>query len=82
MKGEKTAESYADKLNLLDKEALADLFHCSKRQIDCLRERRNLPYVKLGGLVRFDLQEVKRWLMQNMQGLKVEWDEEKMKCLL
>lgn len=61
---EKTAESYADKLNLLDKEALADLFKCSKRQIDYLREKRNLPYVKLGGLVRFDLDCVKKWLQK------------------
>lgn len=64
---EKTAESYADKLNLLDKEALAELFKCSKRQIDYLRERRNLPYVKLGGLVRFDLDCVKAWL-KNQKG--------------
>jgi excisionase family DNA binding protein len=42
--------------NWLTKRQLADHLNCSLRTINNLMRRRILPYLKVGGLVRFDLE--------------------------
>jgi excisionase family DNA binding protein len=46
-------------LGLLDKKALARELSVSARTIDNLMARRAIPYIKVGRLVRFDVQKVK-----------------------
>lgn len=49
-------------MNLLDKKQVAEMLACSVRQIDFLRAEKNLPWVSIGALVRFDRSEVEAWM--------------------
>lgn len=51
-----------DPLGLLDKRSLARELSVSVRTVDNLMARRAIPCVKIGRLVRFDLQRVKAGL--------------------
>jgi excisionase family DNA binding protein len=46
-------------LGLLDKRTLARELSVSPRTVDNLMARRAIPFVKIGRLVRFDVQKVK-----------------------
>ena len=47
---------------ILTKSELARWLHCSTRHIDELRSSANLPFFKLGGLIRFDALKISAWL--------------------
>ena len=55
---------------LLTREEVAKLLNCSLRKVDYLREQDGLPCIKLGALVRFDQDDVFRWLDNRKQGQK------------
>ena len=46
-------------VGLLDKKTLAQELNVSVRTVDNLMARRAIPYIKIGRLVRFDVQKVK-----------------------
>lgn len=48
---------------LVDKTNIAQFLGVSKRQIDNLRKE-GLPFIKLGRLVRFDLNSVHKWIQE------------------
>ena len=54
-----------DSLGLLDKRSLARELNVSVRTIDSLMARRAIPYMKIGRLVRFDLQRVRTALARS-----------------
>lgn len=56
------SERYISVPRILDKKEVALWLRCSVRQVDVLRSNENLPFRKLGGLVRFDAMEVLMWL--------------------
>jgi predicted DNA-binding transcriptional regulator AlpA len=45
---------------LITERELAQLLHCTPRHIFNLRRRRIIPYVKLGGAIRYNADEVER----------------------
>ena len=47
--------------NLIGKRGVAEILGCSVRQVDYLRKR-SLPYIMVGSLVRFDVQQVRKWI--------------------
>jgi excisionase family DNA binding protein len=47
---------------LLTEQQLADLWHTSARHIRRLRVEADLPYIKLGRLIRFDQRDIDHWL--------------------
>ena len=47
--------------NLLTTRELAGHFHCSERHIWIMRKR-GLPHIRVGSLIRYDLDQVRRWL--------------------
>jgi hypothetical protein len=49
---------------LVDKQAIAQLLHCSPTQVDHLRKK-GLPCVKAGNLVRFEPAKVLAWLHES-----------------
>lgn len=51
---------------LMDKRGVAEMLDCSLRQVDALREKDGLPFMKLGGLVKFQREDVQRWLRTKM----------------
>lgn len=59
----------ADVLNcesgLMDKRGVAKKLNCSVRQVDSLREKEGLPFVKLGGSVKFVPEHVDVWIEAN-----------------
>lgn len=48
--------------NLMNKKELADFLRISVRQADYLRSQNSLPWVKIGGGVRFCREDVLKWL--------------------
>jgi len=44
------------------KKEVADYLKVTVRQIDILRERHGLPFVKIGGVIRFRIEDVEKWL--------------------
>ena len=61
----KTPDYIIETLHLVDKEAIAKLLQCSVSQVDVLRQK-GLPFVRLGGCVRFDAGIVKKWIENQM----------------
>ena len=56
---------------LLNKRQIGEYLQCSQRQIDYLREQ-GLPFICLGGRIRFDLDNVKQWVKnREVQNKKV-----------
>ena len=49
---------------LLTREDLTKLFHCSLRHVDNLRNHQGLPWVQVGRQVRFLLEDVLEWLQE------------------
>ena len=47
---------------LLTEQQLADLWHTSARHIRRLRVEADLPYIKLGRLIRFAQRDIDHWL--------------------
>ena len=56
-----------ENVKLLNKKQMGEVLQCSVRQIDYLREKAGLPFVKMGGVIRFDLDSVKQWIKSNEQ---------------
>ena len=52
-------------MKLLTKQQVAEMLACSTRQVDYLRTEQGLPWLALGGCVRFNQDEVETWLVQN-----------------
>ena len=52
---------------LLDKKQMGSVLQCSVRQVDYLREKQGLPFVRIGNLIRFDLESVNQWIRSNEQ---------------
>jgi excisionase family DNA binding protein len=50
---------------LLDTEQVADRLGTSIRHVRRLVDERRIPYVKVGWLLRFDADEIARWLDQH-----------------
>lgn len=49
--------------SLIDDDGLAAyLGHITQRQIRDLRYRRQVPYIKIGNVVRYDLDKIDAWL--------------------
>lgn len=48
--------------NLMTKKQMSEFLSVSPRQLDYLRERNNLPFLKIGGGVRFCREDVLKWL--------------------
>ena len=48
--------------NLMNKKQMSEFLSVSPRQLDYLRERNSLPYLKIGGGVRFCREDVLKWL--------------------
>jgi excisionase family DNA binding protein len=53
---------------LLDYQELADWLHDSVRHLRRLVDENRIPYVKIGRYVRFDPDQVRRWLGENCHG--------------
>lgn len=53
---------------LLDVGGVADYLGTSERHIRRLVAERRVPHVKVGGLVRFNLDDIDRWLAANQRG--------------
>ena len=51
-------------INLIDRTQLAEHLHCSTRQIDYLRNKVGLPYLRIGGMIRFEVPVVEAWLRE------------------
>jgi excisionase family DNA binding protein len=49
-------------VQLLDKRALAIKLSVSRRSVENLMQRRVIPYIRVGGIVRFRLADVERAL--------------------
>ncbi|MGN1275354.1 MAG: helix-turn-helix domain-containing protein [Thermoguttaceae bacterium] len=49
---------------LLTREDLTKLFHCSLRHVDNLRTHQGLPWVQVGRQVHFLLEDVLEWLQE------------------
>ena len=62
MESEKNYAEMASLPGLLTREALAQWLSCSLRQVDELREKAGLPWIKVGRLVRFNQLHVLDWL--------------------
>ena len=52
-------------LQLLTREDLKKLFHCSLRHVDNLRTHQGLPWVQVGRKVFFLLEDVQEWISRN-----------------
>lgn len=50
--------------NLIGKPAVAKMLGCSVRLVDDLRKKKNLPAIRIGGLVKFDPLAIARWRQQ------------------
>lgn len=50
---------------LLTREDLKKLFHCSLRHVDNLRTHQGLPWVQVGRKVFFLLEDVQEWISRN-----------------
>ena len=65
-KERKAAEELIQKFfpvkKLVNKSAIADVLNCSTRQVDYLRENYGLPWIRLGEVIRFDMDDVLTWL--------------------
>lgn len=55
---------------LLDAPAVAEHLGISQRHVKRLVADRRIPYVKVGGLVRFDPADVRDWLERAKIGMK------------
>lgn len=53
--------------NLLDWDAAAQRLGITRRHLRALRERREIPVVKVGRLVRFDPDDLDIWANDNRQ---------------
>ncbi|MDO4574440.1 MAG: helix-turn-helix domain-containing protein [Planctomycetia bacterium] len=47
---------------MMDKKGVADLLGVSVRQVDYLRANEELPYCRMGQLIRFRLEAVEEWI--------------------
>ena len=56
---------------LLTREDLTKLFHCSLRHVDNLRTHQGLPWVQVGRRVCFLLEDVQDWISRNRKAEKV-----------
>ena len=56
---------------LLTREDLKKLFHCSLRHVDNLRTHQGLPWVQVGRKVFFLLEDVQEWISRNRKAEKV-----------
>jgi predicted DNA-binding transcriptional regulator AlpA len=53
-------------ITLLTSRRLAELLDCSERTLERRREEGDgPPYVKIGGVIRYPLSELERWLADN-----------------
>ena len=52
---------------LLNRAEAAELLHCSVRTIDIWKQRDGLPFVKVGHFVRYDPEELERWVKERTQ---------------
>ena len=50
-------------VRLIDKRGVAEMLGCSVRQVDSLREKEGLPFVKVGNLVKFIPEHVRAWIL-------------------
>ena len=58
----------ASPVKLLDYEKLADWLNDSIRHLRRLVQEGRIPYLKVGHFVRFDPDQVRRWLEDNRRG--------------
>ena len=56
------SDSFFENQPLLNASQLATRLGCSEKHVRNLIFRREIPFVKVGRLVRFDVEEVRRWL--------------------
>ena len=49
------------------KKDLADYLKVSIRQVDVLREKHGLPWIMVGGMVRFRKEDVDEWLLRRQE---------------
>lgn len=54
-------------VNLLNKDEMAKALGISRATLDLLRKE-GLPWLKVGSQVRFDSEDVLRWLKENRKG--------------
>ena len=59
---EKLIQKFFPAKRLIRKQEAAALLNCSIRQVDYLRENYELPWVRLGEVIRFETDEVRNWL--------------------
>jgi len=52
-------------LELITKEQLAGLLRITTKTVDKLMREDGLPFYRIGSLYRYDLQQVKEWLLRN-----------------
>lgn len=50
---------------LLTPDELAEYLGCKKKSVYKFVAERRLPFVKLGRLLRFDLEDIKAWVQKN-----------------
>ncbi|MBQ3226542.1 MAG: helix-turn-helix domain-containing protein [Clostridia bacterium] len=46
----------------LNKKEMAEMLSCSERKIDMMRSNEGLPCLKMSGIVRFNVEDVEKWL--------------------
>ena len=48
--------------NLMNKKEMCEFLKCSPRKVDYLREREGLPFIRIGGAIRFSIESVNQWV--------------------
>lgn len=53
---------------LMNTKQVAELLQVSTRQVDVLRQKNALPFIAVGGSIRFDRADVAGWLKSQRRG--------------
>ena len=70
MELKRNSEGFTEFMQFLKKNEVAKLLQCSPRQVDYLKKYKGLPYVEIGGLIRYDLESVKYWALNQQKSGK------------
>ena len=62
---EELIDKYFPRKEFISKTEVAVLLGCSLRQIDYLRENHGLPWFMLGNRIRFNVRDVRQWILEN-----------------
>lgn len=60
---------------LLNKKDVAEMLNCSVRQIDYLRQKNGLPFVRLGVNIKFRPESVEEWILKQEQAKETETEQ-------